>query len=66
MTGLYLAVPSVPLPDAVPGKYKAEYLTRAEPNNDPFLTHDTEAYFMSELIDICASGFMFEKELHTG
>ena len=45
LTGLYISVPAILYPEAVPDKYKSMYLSRTQNTNDPILSPGAHAFF---------------------
>jgi acetyl esterase/lipase len=50
LTGVYLSIPSLLAPEAVPTKWKAEYKSREENKNAPVLNEGAMALFRSQFL----------------
>jgi acetyl esterase/lipase len=59
LTGIYLSVPMLVSPEAVPGRLKHQYLSREQNKNAPILNKEAMAFFrgMSRLHAVPNSGF---------
>jgi hypothetical protein len=49
LTGIYLSVPMLVSPEAVPGKLKRQYMSREQNKNAPILNKETLALFRGML-----------------